>query len=222
MFNEHSFKHLFKSNSNDYKTIEEYMNFIQGHKSSANFNFDSLKKAFPFIVLNGNGENFNTVPKQEQETTPVLKSKRKAKKLKKLKRGKITKTSRKAANSRNTSFGLKEISNNVKRIVKGLKRTTYKEISDIIINEINESMTNCKDEKNIRRRIYDSLNVMKAMKLFKKDKNEKFILWNGDKAKDYYMNSNSQMTFNDLGTKVLLNNLSLEELGVQLVIYYLL
>jgi hypothetical protein len=115
-----------------------------------------------------------------------------------LNKRKILKTSKKSlAASRNTAFGLKEIWENIKRIVKTLKRTTYKQISDIIISEINETVADCKDEKNNRRRIYDSLNVMKAMKLFKKDKNEKYILWNGDKAKDYYLNTNSNVTFND-------------------------
>ena len=47
-------------------------------------------------------------------------------------------------------------------IIKQSGQTTYKAISDQIVNEINEK--NEKDEKNIRRRIYDSLNVMKSMK----------------------------------------------------------
>jgi hypothetical protein len=80
--------------------------------------------------------------------------------------------------TRNSNFGLKEISKKVKEIVKKLKQATYKQISDVIVNEINEK--DSKDEKNIRRRIYDSLNVMKAMNLFRKDSCNKFILWNGD------------------------------------------
>ena len=79
---------------------------------------------------------------------------------------------------RNTSYGLKEISKSVLKIVRKLKSTTYKEISDLIVNDINHDLNSTKDEKNIRRRIYDSLNVMKAMNLFKKDKNLKNIIWN--------------------------------------------
>lgn len=78
--------------------------------------------------------------------------------------------------SRSSGFGLKEISNRVREIIKRVGTTSYKEISDEIVNEINEK--NSKDEKNIRRRIYDSLNVMKSMKLFKKDKTTKKIVWN--------------------------------------------
>ena len=85
-------------------------------------------------------------------------------------------------NSRNTSFGLKEISKKVMDIIKQSGKTTYKAISDQIVNEIQEK--NEKDEKNIRRRIYDSLNVMKSMKLFNRDKDSKTIMWNYDKEFD--------------------------------------
>ena len=71
---------------------------------------------------------------------------------------------------------MKEISNRVKDIIKQSGQTTYKEVSDRIVNEINQKGT--KDEKNIRRRIYDSLNVMKSMKLFRKDRITKKIMWN--------------------------------------------
>ena len=85
-------------------------------------------------------------------------------------------------NSRNTAFGLKEISKRVMEIIKQSGQTTYKAISDQIVNEINEK--SLKDEKNIRRRIYDSLNVMKSMKLFHRDKNSKTIMWNYDQEFD--------------------------------------
>ena len=92
------------------------------------------------------------------------------------------------SNSRNTAFGLKEISKRVMEIIKQSGQTTYKAISDQIVNEINEKNTKddkkTKDEKNIRRRIYDSLNVMKSMKLFHRDKNSKNIMWNYDQEFD--------------------------------------
>ena len=78
--------------------------------------------------------------------------------------------------SRNTAFGLKEISKRVMEIIKQSGKTTYKAISDQIVNEISEK--SLKDEKNIRRRIYDSLNVMKSMKLFNRDRDSKTIMWN--------------------------------------------
>lgn len=85
-------------------------------------------------------------------------------------------------NSRNTAFGLKEISRRVMEIIKENGQTTYKMISDQIVGEINEK--SLKDEKNIRRRIYDSLNVMKSMKLFHKDKRHKTIVWNWAQEND--------------------------------------
>ena len=96
--------------------------------------------------------------------------------------------------SRNNIYGLKEISYKVKQIIKKKGCTTYKEISDEIVNEINQKGAN--DKKNIRRRIYDSLNVMKSMKLFKKDKSTKKIMWNLDlenfsnKNNDFNNNNN--------------------------------
>ena len=85
-------------------------------------------------------------------------------------------------NSRNTAFGLKEISKRVMDIIKQSGQTTYRAISDQIVNEINEK--SLKDEKNIRRRIYDSLNVMKSMKLFNRDSNSKTIMWNYEQEFD--------------------------------------
>ena len=97
--------------------------------------------------------------------------------------------------SRNTAFGLKEISKRVMDIIKQSGTTTYKAISDQIVNEINEKSS--KDEKNIRRRIYDSLNVMKSMKLFRRDKNSKNILWNYDQELDPLNENENKNDFNE-------------------------
>lgn len=85
-------------------------------------------------------------------------------------------------NSRNTAFGLKEISKRVMDIIKQSGQTTYKDISDQIVDEIKEK--SLKDEKNIRRRIYDSLNVMKSMNLFHRESQSKTIMWNYDQEFD--------------------------------------
>ena len=87
-----------------------------------------------------------------------------------------------SSHSHNNAFGLKEISKRVKEIIKHSGKTTYKAISDQIVKEIKDK--NSKDEKNIRRRIYDSLNVMKSMNLFHRDKNSKTIMWNYDQEFD--------------------------------------
>ena len=96
---------------------------------------------------------------------------------------------------RNNSYGLKEISNRVREIIKRNGQTSYKEISDEIVSEINQQGS--KDEKNIRRRIYDSLNVMKSMKLFKKDKNSKKIVWNFNEDSNILDDDNND-NFNNL------------------------
>jgi len=79
-------------------------------------------------------------------------------------------------NPKNKLFGLKEISNRVMDIIKQNGKTTYKDISDQIVDEIKEKSS--KEENNLRRRIYDSLNVMRNMNLFIQDKQSKAIMWN--------------------------------------------
>ncbi len=190
-FSDNNFKPVAKGGNTEFKSIDEYMSHVNSIKS---------------VIQNKKDESsvFVTTRAKKKKLKKVAKSKKAVKKVK------IT---------RSSSFGLKEISKNVKNIVKTLKRTTYKEISDIIINEYNDSLSNAKDEKNIRRRIYDSLNVMKAMKLFKKDKYEKLILWNGDKISsskggNKNSNHNAHISREDLEE---LNIEELENLSVSFV-----
>ena len=114
--------------------------------------------------------------------------------------------------SRNKTYGLKEISYKVKQIIKKKGCTTYKEISDEIVNEINQKGAN--DKKNIRRRIYDSLNVMKSMKLFKKDKFTKKIMWNLDI--ENFNNKNNNFNDNNLIEYCNINNNSIEKNEIEL------
>ena len=115
--------------------------------------------------------------------------------------------------SRNKTYGLKEISYKVKQIIKKKGCTTYKEISDEIVNEINQKGAN--DKKNIRRRIYDSLNVMKSMKLFKKDKFTKKIMWNLD-IENFNNKNNNFNDNNNLIEYCNLNNNLIEKNEIEL------
>ena len=55
--------------------------------------------------------------------------------------------------------------------------TTYNQVADELVNEYrSEDKASC-DEKNIRRRAYDALNVLTAMDIISKDK--KYIRWKG-------------------------------------------
>ncbi|XP_055906310.1 transcription factor Dp [Eupeodes corollae] len=79
-----------------------------------------------------------------------------------------------------TGKGLKHFSMKVCEKVKEKGTTTYNEVADELVaeevqNQTNES-TNC-DQKNIRRRVYDALNVLMAMDIIAKDKKE--IRWIG-------------------------------------------
>lgn len=81
---------------------------------------------------------------------------------------------------RATSIGLKEISKMVLDILKQNNVTSYKYISDRIVRDCNIDE---KEESNIRRRIYDALNVMSAMNIFRKDKKDKSIVYEPDSEK---------------------------------------
>lgn len=76
---------------------------------------------------------------------------------------------KKGGSKKSQALGLKEISNKVKKIMKNSAVTTYRNISDSIIKE--ENIKDTQESKNIRRRIYDSLNVLKALDLFKSSTN---------------------------------------------------
>lgn len=90
-------------------------------------------------------------------------------------------------------LGLKEISKKVKKIIQTNKVTNYKQISDLIVSEA-DTLSD-QDSKNIRRRIYDALNVIKALNLFSNTENDnKLIVWNNELSKlDYIDTLNTQI-----------------------------
>ncbi|XP_058201833.1 transcription factor-like protein DPB isoform X2 [Rhododendron vialii] len=80
--------------------------------------------------------------------------------------------------------GLRQFSMKVCEKVESKGRTTYNEVADELVAEFAEpsnSLTSPDkqqyDEKNIRRRVYDALNVLMAMDIISKDKKE--IQWRG-------------------------------------------
>jgi hypothetical protein len=58
--------------------------------------------------------------------------------------------------------GLKILSWKVKEIVERLGSSTYQEVADSLVKETEEYEGDSRDEKNIRRRVYDALNVLIA------------------------------------------------------------
>ena len=65
--------------------------------------------------------------------------------------------------------GLKVLSWKVKEIVERLGSSTYQEVADILVKETEEVEGAAKDEKNIRRRVYDALNVLIAVGVLQKN-----------------------------------------------------
>ncbi|GKV40931.1 hypothetical protein SLE2022_077760 [Rubroshorea leprosula] len=80
--------------------------------------------------------------------------------------------------------GLRQFSMKVCEKVESKGRTTYNEVADELVAEFADPSTSVAspdqqqyDEKNIRRRVYDALNVLMAMDIISKDKKE--IQWKG-------------------------------------------
>ncbi|KAM7254665.1 hypothetical protein ACFE04_019906 [Oxalis oulophora] len=81
--------------------------------------------------------------------------------------------------------GLRQFSMKVCEKVESKGRTTYNEVADELVTEFSDPSSNVAspdqqqqyDEKNIRRRVYDALNVLMAMDIISKDKKE--IQWRG-------------------------------------------
>ncbi|GLC32947.1 hypothetical protein PLESTM_000006800 [Pleodorina starrii] len=93
------------------------------------------------------------------------------------------KTSRGAdvSGSRSGSKGLRHFSMKVCEKVEAKGRTTYNEVADELVGEMSKAEAANKngqyDEKNIRRRVYDAINVLMAMDIIQKEKKE--ITWKG-------------------------------------------
>lgn len=81
-----------------------------------------------------------------------------------------------------TNKGLRHFSNKVCQKVKSKGKTTYNEVADELVREfaakvLNNTVDQTYDEKNIRRRVYDALNVLMAMEIITKEKKQ--ISWKG-------------------------------------------
>lgn len=70
--------------------------------------------------------------------------------------------------------GLRHFSSKVCEKVESKGRTTYNEVADELVLELRHREG---DEKNIRRRVYDALNVLMAVGIFTKEKKD--IFWRG-------------------------------------------
>ncbi|KAF8088574.1 hypothetical protein N665_0536s0023 [Sinapis alba] len=98
--------------------------------------------------------------------------------------GKKKKRGQRATGPDKTGRGLRQFSMKVCEKVESKGRTTYNEVADELVAEFalpNNDGTSPDqqqyDEKNIRRRVYDALNVLMAMDIISKDKKE--IQWRG-------------------------------------------
>ncbi|KAK7341220.1 hypothetical protein VNO80_24146 [Phaseolus coccineus] len=98
--------------------------------------------------------------------------------------GKKKKRGQRAVGPDKSGRGLRQFSMKVCEKVENRGRTTYNEVADELVAEFSDPSTSeltpdqqQYDEKNIRRRVYDALNVLMAMDIISKDKKE--IQWKG-------------------------------------------
>lgn len=82
----------------------------------------------------------------------------------------------KEAAARQADKGLRHFSAKVSAKVEEKGCTTYNEVADELVREFDMDLEKC-DHKNIRRRVYDALNVLMAIDIIQKDKKE--IRWLG-------------------------------------------
>lgn len=79
-------------------------------------------------------------------------------------------------NNKQADKGLRHFSAKVAAKVEERGCTTYNEVADELVREFDFDLEKC-DHKNIRRRVYDALNVLMAIDIIQKDKKE--IRWLG-------------------------------------------
>ena len=78
--------------------------------------------------------------------------------------------------------GLKVLSTRVREVVRGEGSITYKLVADRLMTEEREMESgSAKEEKNVRRRVYDALNVLIAAGMLKKQ--GKFVTWRSEPLK---------------------------------------
>ncbi|KAF1742871.1 hypothetical protein MXB_1927 [Myxobolus squamalis] len=177
------------------------MNFLRTPTSNNLSPMIALSPGNPNVTPLSTGRSYNT---QTLETTPSRIGTPKAPKVDK------------------NSKGLRHFSMKVLQKVQERGKTTYNEVADELVREFGAKNDNLNqpsyDHKNIRRRVYDALNVLMAMKIIHKEKKE--IIWVGLPTNSVQEciqleNKRNQM-ITSLNTKInLFRNLVLQEISLR-------
>jgi len=116
--------------------------------------------------------------------------------------------------------GLRHFSMKVCEKVEQKGRTTYNEVADELVAEFavaaqegTSPLDQAYDEKNIRRRVYDALNVLMAMEIITKEK--KNILWRGLPSNTEQEHARLQMDLNSRDERMQRKRLHLQDLVQQ-------
>eukprot|EP00762_Andalucia_godoyi_P003427 ANDGO_04280.mRNA.1 Transcription factor Dp len=106
--------------------------------------------------------------------------------------------------------GLRHFSYKVCEKVRAAGSTKHDDIADQLVREATEEGLEGFDEKNIRRRVYDALNVLMALQIIHKDR--KLISWKGLPAQYHAEFSQLRASKNDLEAKIMDKKRQLEAL----------
>jgi len=105
--------------------------------------------------------------------------------------------------------GLRHFSTIVCRKVEERGKTTYSEVADELISELAKG----DEDKNVRRRVYDALNVLMAMNIISKDKKE--ITWIGLPKNSDHEIIQKQLEKKELEERIRKKQIHLQELLLQ-------
>jgi len=124
----------------------------------------------------------------------------------------------KKGKSAKTNKGLRHFSKKVCEKVERKGKTTYNEVADELVLELTQGTeATAVDSKNIRRRVYDALNVLMAMQIIEKDKKE--IQWRGLPQPSKDSSSDIQSNFTSLKERVEKKREQLAQLDSQKDLY---
>jgi hypothetical protein len=144
-----------------------------------------------------------------------------------------TPKAKKAKNGKAQPAGLRLFSMRVCEQVKAKRITTYREVADEVVKaehaRLQETGQRPKgvldekkkkdDDKNIRRRIYDALNVLIAMEIVTKDPKEKIIRWKGFPSMNYSDSAKLLQEKEELLSRIQEKKEALQDLLVQNVCF---
>jgi len=119
----------------------------------------------------------------------------------------------------NKKYSLIEISRLVKDFIQKKKNTTGNEVTEYVKNYLHPKKSNESIQKNIQRRVYDAINVMSAVGLIKKNKQQIKIIDKNSNSNHISLDENVENDDNDKN-QIIENKNNIEKLQKELIKKY--